>query len=156
MRLRPPVRQPVGLAFGDKVERIRVCEALEEGILNAMFHGNLDISKEELAEARTELDDHVLDMLIKERCGNVDIHKRRIIVVANLTANEARFVIRDEGRGFNTTSVTGDTPSKHIGAGENRGMTLIRSLMDEVSFNKDGNEMVMCKRVQTSDVARSD
>jgi len=37
-----------GIGVGDAAERIRVCVAFEEALLNAMYHGNLEISEEEL------------------------------------------------------------------------------------------------------------
>jgi CheY-like chemotaxis protein len=134
-----------GLGFGDTVECIRVSEALEEALLNAMYHGNLEISRDELDRIRAELDDRMLDRLVEERCRDPRIRQRRILVVMHLTEREARFVIRDEGRGFNSMSVANNRKSDHFATGHCRGMTLIRSLMDEVTFNQAGNELVMLK-----------
>ncbi len=145
-----------GTGFGDTVERIRVSEALEEALLNAMYHGNLEISNEELARIRAELDDHILDRLVEERCRESRICDRKIFVVARLTESEARFVVRDEGRGFNTVSMASDPTSDRFASGQCRGMTLIRSLMDEMTFNKAGNELVMRKRVQASSREKSE
>jgi CheY-like chemotaxis protein/anti-sigma regulatory factor (Ser/Thr protein kinase) len=138
------------LGFGDTVERIRVSEALEEALLNAMYHGNLEISKRELTEVRAELDDRVLDRLVEERCREATIARRKILVVTHVTNNETRFVVRDQGRGFNTELADQEPTSDRFAAGQSRGMILIRSLMDEVKFNKAGNELVMCKRVDSS------
>jgi len=135
-----------GMEFADTVERIRVGEALEEALLNAMFHGNLEFQKDELDKIRAELDDHLLDRLVEVRCKESDFCQRRILVVVQLSASEARFVIRDEGHGFSATAVTGAPISDRAASGKCRGMTLIRSLMDDVSFNRAGNELVMCKR----------
>jgi CheY-like chemotaxis protein/anti-sigma regulatory factor (Ser/Thr protein kinase) len=136
------------IGFGDNVECIRVSEALEEALLNAMYHGNLEISREELATVRAELDDHVLDRLVEERCRETRICERRILVVAHLTGTEARFVVRDEGRGFNAGSVASAPTADRFASGHGRGMTIIRSLMDEVTFNTAGNELVMRKCAQ--------
>jgi anti-sigma regulatory factor (Ser/Thr protein kinase) len=137
-----------GMEFGDAVERIRVSEALEEALLNAMYHGNLEISRKELAAVRSELDDHMLDRLIEERCKDPKISDRRILTVSHITKDEARFVIRDEGRGFDPSNVTGETTSDRFASGQDRGMILIRSLMDELRFNKTGNELVIRKCIQ--------
>jgi CheY-like chemotaxis protein/anti-sigma regulatory factor (Ser/Thr protein kinase) len=138
----------VGMRFSDTVESIRVSEALEEALLNAMYHGNLEISRSELAEVRAELDDGMLDRLVDERSKESRNCERRIVVIAHLTRSEARFVVRDEGRGFDIASVSGDAASDRFGTGQDRGMTLIHSMMDEVTFNKVGNELVMSKRIQ--------
>ncbi len=137
-----------GVGFTNVVERIRIGEALEEALLNAMYHGNLEINNDELAKVRAELDDHLLDRLVDERCSVPRIQKRRICVVARLTQNDARFVVRDEGRGFNAMFVEGVETQDRIASGRYRGMALMRSLMDEVIFNKAGNELVLCKRVE--------
>lgn len=145
-----------GTEFGDMVERIRVSEALEEALLNAMYHGNLEISKEELARVRAELDDRILDRLVEERCREPHICNRRILVIAHITESEARFVVRDEGRGFKTLSLASEPTPDCLASGECRGMTLIRALMDKVTFNSAGNELVMLKRVQVATPGESE
>jgi anti-sigma regulatory factor (Ser/Thr protein kinase) len=135
-----------GIGFTDIVEHVRIGEALEEALLNAMYHGNLEISNDELSQARAELDEHVLDDLVAERCKEARIAQRRIIVIVHLKESEARFVIRDEGCGFNAMLVAGKDTPDDFAFRHYRGMTLIRTLMDEVTFNKAGNELVMRKR----------
>ena len=44
----------------------------------------------------------MLDKLVDERRSESRICERRIVVIVHLTRSEARFVVRDEGRGFNT------------------------------------------------------
>ena len=114
-----------------------------------MYHGNLEIGQEELARVRAELDDQLLDRLIEERCRDPHMGERRILVVAHVTEREARFVVRDEGQGFNTESMVSHPTAEQFTSGQCRGITLIRSLMDELSFNAVGNELVMSKRAQT-------
>jgi anti-sigma regulatory factor (Ser/Thr protein kinase) len=92
----------------------------------------------------------MLDRLAEERCLESRISERKILVVVRLTQDEARFVIRDEGRGFNSANVVSDSTPDRFVSGKCRGMTLIHSMMDEVTFNKTGNELVMRKRVQRS------
>ena len=141
-------RQLAGIGFGDSVERIRVAKAFEEALLNAMYHGNLELSARELAAARAQLDDQMLDKLVAECCLDPGIRRRRILVVIDLTKSEARFVIRDEGSGFNDSLVVTEKATDCFGDGKCRGMTLMRSLMDEVKFNKSGNELVLRKQLK--------
>ena len=143
-----------GLGFDDTVERVRVGEALEEALLNAMYHGNLEVSSEELAKVRAEVDDHLLDRLVEERCRNPQMRQRRILVVVHITESEARFVIRDEGHGFNHVYGADAPTTECFSTGKSRGMTLIHSLMDEVTFNQAGNELVMRKRVPGKGTSR--
>lgn len=131
--------------FGDAVERIRMSEALEESLMNAMYHGNLEIDEHELARVRAELDDHLLTRLVDERRRAPHIRERHILVVVHLTPTDVRFVVRDQGRGFSTQFVTNRKAADRFEQGRTRGLTLIESLMDEVSYNAQGNEMKMHK-----------
>lgn len=137
-----------GMELGDTIQRIQVSEALEEALLNAMYHGNLELNSAELAEVRAELDDQVLDRLVEERLRDPRIAERRILVKAHLTQTQARFVIRDEGCGFKTDFVPHVAEGDQFATGHDRGMTLIHSMMDTVVFNKAGNELVMQKQMQ--------
>jgi len=133
-----------GLEFLDAVERIRIGEALEEAMLNAMYHGNLEIGQKELDEVRGQLDDELLARMVEERCGDPRFCDRKILVVIHLTKTQARFVVRDQGRGFRQTFPA--DASDRFESGGFRGMTLIHSLMDEVTYNESGNELVLLKR----------
>ncbi len=132
--------------FADLGERIRVAEAVEEAMLNAMYHGNLEIRKQELDDARAELDGRRLASLVEMRRLNLPFRGRKILINVRVSATEARLVIRDQGKGFNVGLVTGGDKTYAFENGNNRGLTLIQSLMDEVRFNDGGNELVMCKR----------
>jgi DNA-binding response OmpR family regulator len=134
-----------GMNFANRMDRIRMGEAIEEALLNAMYHGNLEIGEAELTAARAQLDDAVLDRLIASRTVNPEIAARTILAVAHLTPEEVRIVIRDEGRGFNLQFEDTDGGTEAFEGGRHRGMTLIRSLMDEVSYNTSGNELTMRK-----------
>ena len=134
-----------GMGFADTVERIRVSEALEEALLNAMYHGNLEMSRQELSRIRSELDDRLLDRLVEERCRIPKIAERKILVIAHVTQAEVRCVIRDEGRGFHPDIARAEPSADGFAAGQDRGMILIRSLMDDVRFNNTGNELVLRK-----------
>ncbi|MCA9071405.1 MAG: response regulator [Planctomycetaceae bacterium] len=137
-----------GMGFGNTVERIRVGEAVEEAMLNAMFHGNLELNAAELSKVRAELDDDLLDRLIEDRCQDPRIGERRIVVVMHITSSEARFVIRDQGRGFDALYRIEENKTEQNQIIGQRGLTLIRSLMDEVKYNEAGNELVLRKRYQ--------
>ena len=85
----------------------------------------------------------------RERCLEPSINERRITCVVHITPGEARFVIRDEGRGFSTQFVSAGTQDC-FEQGSHRGLTLIHSLMDQVSSNSKGNELTMRKLARMS------
>ena len=137
-----------GMNFANRMDRIRMGEAIEEALLNAMYHGNLEISENELTKTRAQLDDELLDRLVHERTRNPEIAARTILLVAHMKPDEVRIVIRDEGRGFNIQFADAGARSDAFEGGRHRGLTLIRSLMDEVTFNNEGNELTMRKYQQ--------
>ena len=70
-------------------------------------------------------------------------------VKADISLDQATFVIRDQGRGFDLSRV----PNRHdpgtLEQLEGRGLVLMKNFMDEVRFNESGNEVTMvmrCKR----------
>ena len=134
-----------GMKFANRMDRIRMGEAIEEALLNAMYHGNLEVSEAELTKTRAQLDDDLLNQLISRRLEDPEIAARNILMVAHLTPDEVRIVIRDEGPGFNVQMQDTDIGSAAFEGGRHRGLTLIRSLMDEVQYNHSGNELTMRK-----------
>lgn len=138
------VMASVGL--GDPIDRIRACVALEEALMNAMYHGNLELSESQLDGARSVPGSGALADLIARRTSQPRLRARRIDFQGHLCAESARFVIRDEGRGFEHRSLQ-DTLEECFERGCGRGLMLMRLMMDEVKFNDAGNEVSLVKRV---------
>ena len=71
---------------------------------------------------------------------------RRLHVLARLSRREAVYVIRDEGPGFDPTTLPDPTDPAHLERTTGRGLILIRAFMDGVSFNGAGNAITLLKR----------
>jgi len=121
--------------------RIRVGIALEEALCNALYHGNLEVSSQ-----LRQGDDSPYRALINQRLKERPYCERVIHVSASLSRHEARFVIRDEGPGFDPSSLPDPTDPENLEMASGRGLLLIRSFMDEVFHNATGNEITMVKR----------
>jgi len=146
------------LQVGDPIERIRTCVALEEALLNAIYHGNLEIDEEELTQAHTNFEEERLALLARElaearvaaesgvppRIAS-ERQDREVTLDAHISAECTRFVIRDGGRGFDHESKAHRRLSDYFECGESRGLMLMRIMMDEVSFNSVGNEVTLVK-----------
>lgn len=126
--------------FTDR-ERTRVGVALEEALLNAVIHGNLEVSSK-LRDA----DDGSYERLIALRVAKAPYCDRRVLVKADFTPKEARFVIRDQGRGFDVSKLPDPTDPENMARAHGRGVLLIRTFMDEVIYNPKGNQVTMIKR----------
>ena len=120
---------------------IRVGTALHEALVNANEHGNL-----ELDSVLREDDTGVYHRLARERSSQAPYKDRRVHVATRLTRDEATFVIRDEGPGFDHSKRPDPTDPANLEKVSGRGLFLIHTFMDDVRFNAAGNEITMIKR----------
>jgi CheY-like chemotaxis protein/anti-sigma regulatory factor (Ser/Thr protein kinase) len=133
--------QMARLQLCDQATRVRVGVAVEEALLNAIFHGNLEVS----SELRQE-DDAAFHRLAEERRHLPPYRDRRVHLRATLSRNEAVFVVRDEGPGFDPASLPDPTAPENLDQTSGRGLLLIQTFMDEIAYNRSGNELTMIKR----------
>ena len=134
-----------GMNLCDTVERVRVGMALEHALANAMYHGNLELSREELAEdAATAIEG--LRSEVEERQLLQPYSDRRIYFHASMSKSEATFVIRDEGHGFDTSIVPKPGDARSLERDGGQGLVLMTTFMTEVRFNDKGNEVTMLKQ----------
>ena len=129
------------MQFGDEAQRMRLGIALEEALLNAYYHGNLEVSSE-----LRELDHQAYYDLAKKRCHESPYRDRRIFVQAKITRTEAVYTIRDEGKGFDRKTLPDPTDPANLERPSGRGLLLMQTFTDEIKFNAVGNEVTMIKR----------
>ncbi len=122
-------------------EGLRIGIALEEALLNAFYHGNLECS----SKMRDE-DCESYAALAIQRCGESPYRERRIHITVSLSRDEANWVIRDEGPGFDPKSLPDPTDPEYLERPHGRGLMLMRTFMSEVTYNAKGNEVRMTKR----------
>jgi CheY-like chemotaxis protein/anti-sigma regulatory factor (Ser/Thr protein kinase) len=133
----------VRLELCDETERIRVGVALEEALLNAIYHGNLEVSSELRQEG-----DEPYHWLADERRGQPPYRDRKVHFTAKFSRAEAAFTVRDEGPGFDPTTLPDPADPASLGRSSGRGLLLIRTFMDEVTFAPAGNEITLVKRAR--------
>jgi serine/threonine-protein kinase RsbW len=90
--------------------------ALDEAIVNAIKHGN--------------------------KCDP----RKAVHIVAEFSVEGARFIVADEGPGFERENVPDPTQPCRLLEPSGRGLLLINHIMDEVRFNQCGNRLEMFKR----------
>src|SRR6516164_6021910 len=117
----------IRLGLGDETAITRVCIALEEALLNAMFHGNLELS----SDLRQD-DEGAYYRLAEERRGIAPFRDRQVFCAARLSRAEVSVTIRDEGRGFDPSTLPDPTDPANLGRVGGRGLLLIRTVMDSV------------------------
>ena len=129
----------VGLC--DESEQIRFGVALEEALINAMIHGNLEIDS-----SIKENDPAQFDTMVRQRCNELPYKERKIEVEVELSAEQIVVTIGDHGQGFDPTTLPDPTEPENLEKVSGRGVLLMRSFMDEVQFNDAGNRVTMIKR----------
>lgn len=124
----------------DEAERTRIGVALEEALVNAAEHGNL-----ELDSALRSSDRRAYVELADQRRACEPYCDRRVYVEAHLSRSEARFVVRDEGSGFDPGTLPDPRDPENLLKVSGRGVLIMRTFMDDVRFNPDGNEVTLIK-----------
>jgi CheY-like chemotaxis protein len=125
----------------DEVGKLRVTVALREALVNAIEHGNLEVPS-----GLKESDERGFHQLVEERRRTPPYRDRRVHVIARESPVEAVYAIRDEGPGFNPGDLPDPTDPANLEKASGRGLLLIRTFMDQVSHNAQGNEITLVKR----------
>lgn len=142
----------VELDLFDEGERMQIAMALDEALLNAMIHGNLEVS----SELRQSDDGAPYVNMIAKRKEEAPYNERKVNIKVEASNEQITFTIRDDGPGFDAAALRDPTDPENIERAGGRGLLLINAFMDEVSHNEVGNEIRMVKRKATGDGETSD
>lgn len=138
------------LGIGDESDQRHVSVAIGESLINAMFHGNLELDSDTALYARQQLHDGGIAEEVQERSKIEPFRDRRVKVAVNLTRKQVDIAIRDEGPGFDSSEVSEHAcEASQLSSEEGRGLTLIHNFMDEVSFSSP-NEIHMCLKIKSA------
>ena len=97
-------------------EQSNLYVALDEAFINAVKHGN-----------------------------KYDANKL-VRVTAEVSKQEAKFTIEDEGEGFDVNNIPDPLDPENLFKTSGRGVLFIYNIMDEVEYNDRGNRLTMVKR----------
>jgi len=113
-----------------RVEKLGVCKpeqsnlfvALDEAFVNAVKHGN-----------------------------KFDAQKL-VRITGEVSKQEARFTIEDEGEGFDVNNIPDPLDTENLFKTSGRGVLFIYNIMDEVKYNERGNRLTMVKKAKQDEV----
>ena len=117
----------------------RIDLSLYEALTNAIVHGNFEISSSVKEESWDQY-----ESLINKRETIPTYRNKQVILRCQVKEQQLIFEVEDEGRGFDNTQFANETESMRI-LNSGRGLVLIRSSMDQVSWNETGNCIRMVK-----------
>lgn len=123
--------------------------ALREMIINAIEHGNLDISYNE--KTRAIMDDSYFELIARRR-EDPRFRDRRVRIDYSIDATRALFTITDEGKGFDHARVirsNSRTANRRMHA-HGRGISMARNIFDSVKYNKKGNRVTLIKNFNSN------
>ena len=97
-------------------QSVAVSVALQEALVNAMKHGNHNDPA------------------------------KRVRITSEISADEATFVVEDEGDGFEKDNPPDPLTATNLFKTSGRGVLLIKAIMDRAEYNSRGNVVTMVKK----------
>ena len=107
----------------------------------------LGIINDDDSEVLVALDEAIVNAI---KHGNKCDPRKAVHIVAEFSSEGVRFIVSDEGPGFEREKVPDPTEPCRLLEPSGRGLLLINHIMDEVRFNKCGNRLEMFKRPANS------
>lgn len=135
------VEEVAALGLLGRPDQIRLHVALQEALANALYHGNLEVG----SELRQE-DESVFYDLVDARRGLEPYRSRCIRVRTDIDRDRAVFEIADEGPGFDHRRLHRPVEPEDLSRVGGRGLLLMRTFLDEISYNDRGNVVTLTKR----------
>ena len=124
--------------------------SLREIIINAIEHGNLEISFEEKSNAMME--DNYFET-VRSRQMKPDLGKRKVLIDYSLNSDRVCYTVTDEGPGFDHREFL-EKNSDFMNAlllSHGRGISMTVNTFDEVVFNEKGNSVNLIKYFNNRD-----
>lgn len=117
--------------------------ALEQALLNAIYHGNLEFNQ------HAGID---FDPASRQKEGKILNSKppycdRHVSVAMRVTPDEVRFVVKDDGNGFDVREVSSLGLTHSLRGEFGQGLFLMWAFMDKVVFDKTGSSVTLVKRL---------
>jgi len=129
----------VGLVSEEKVDNIKF--GIQEILINAIEHGNLEISFEEkskMLKKRLEIS-KIIDKYSKQK----EFVNRKVRIDFTLTKEKAEYMITDEGKGFDQKILEKEPNNDDLFLEHGRGISMAKKYFDEFYFNAKGNQVTM-------------
>ena len=131
-----------GMGVCKFLSRIRFGIAVEHALKNAMLHGVYDVRQ----IPHENPSDNEIAAFVERRSKQSPYRNRKVYVDVKVTAEEAFVKIRDDGDGFDTSLVPEPRSAKAMEPSAGRGLVLMQTFVDQLTFNETGNEVILLKK----------
>jgi len=132
-------------------EILHIQIALQEVLINAIEHGNLEIDFKKKTELKQKGGNYY-ELLIEES-SKEHIKKRRVYVDYSLTPRKVIYRITDDGKGFNWKEFIDGESSYFVESilttYHGIGLQMVKKSFDEINFNEKGNEITLVKYIDS-------
>lgn len=122
-------------------DTLRFATAVDEALVNAYFHGNLQMDRQLRIENAGQY-----YALAEERRNQEPYVNRRITLQLDVEAEQVRVHVADEGSGFDPSGLPDPNDPSLLDRPCGRGIVLMKTFMDEVEFNETGNAVTLVKQ----------
>jgi anti-sigma regulatory factor (Ser/Thr protein kinase)/ActR/RegA family two-component response regulator len=138
LKMLPYVREKIDFELPSDV-------SLMNGVLQYLIErvSRLGVIRPERSNLYIALDEAFVNAV---KHGNKNDPSKMVRITAELSANECRFTVEDEGQGFNVQEIPDPCDPENLFKASGRGVLLIYNIMDEVKYNERGNRLTMVKR----------
>jgi anti-sigma regulatory factor (Ser/Thr protein kinase) len=131
----------------------RIGIALHEALTNAVVHGNFEISS-----ALKEGDGSRFAAALAKKAADDQYASRNVIVQFDYRKTQSRWIITDEGNGFDVERIMqpqddDDEPSLLMSG---RGLPMMRAFMDDVQYELGGRQCILTLKHPAPPVESSD
>ena len=114
---------------------------LAELMVNGVEHGNCGISFDEKT-GMLDKDMNIVE-LVEQKCQNPEIARKRVHFEWEIYEDNTRFIIRDEGSGFDVRGLRKKIEEEGPLALHGRGIRMARAFAERLMYNKKGNMVVL-------------
>jgi len=136
-------RKAIDCGAVHEARAVKLTLALHEAVTNSLVHGNLEISSE-----LKEREDNAFAEQLAARSALPRYATRQIDIRVHYDGDACRWVITDEGKGFDVGAVlrrSADNGEAYLQA-SGRGIPMMLAFLDEVQFEMGGRRVVLTLR----------
>ena len=131
--------------FLDKKTLLSIRLSIHEILVNAMEHGNLEISYSDKKLLLEKIIDY--QKYLQKKSQDPPFNERKVRLTYHISKDELVFEIEDEGKGFNVDQLPSPVKESKVSQLSGRGIFITKVNMDSVEYNKKGNKVTLIKKL---------